>query len=323
MEEKPRKHRISFLRIWSLIDLIFLPLGLIMFFDPSARPADYLYYALAVIPAAALFGLPFWLAYPYGVLPEGLLVRPTAFKSVLVPWGEIGKPKPRRFLFLRFVTINRGSLPSLLLFLDVADKSGLMEDVRRCAPPENPLRVYLETGELVENRPAPAPAPSEGGPAQPEQVPARPGDKPTPKTALDSSVRNGANWFFWIAALSALNTASFLLGFNWTFIVGLAATQIVDGLSIGFSSAVGGSLATVFTVISVFTDLFIAGLFVLFGVFARKGHGWSFLTGMILYALDTIIPPLFGDYLSLAFHLVALFFILTGYVACRKLKAAS
>jgi hypothetical protein len=34
------------------------------------------------------------------------------------------------------------------------------------------------------------------------------------------------------------------------------------------------------------SDVVVAGVFVLFGVFATKKHLWAFIVGMILYALD-------------------------------------
>jgi hypothetical protein len=59
----------------------------------------------------------------------------------------------------------------------------------------------------------------------------------------------------------------------------------------------------------------------MFGVFANKLHTWAFLVGMILYALDGLIFLLVGDWLSVGFHVFALFCIFGGFSATRRLKA--
>ena len=51
----------------------------------------------------------------------------------------------------------------------------------------------------------------------------------------------------------------------------------------------------------------IAGLFLLFWNFARKGEKWAFLAGMALYAIDGMILIPFKDFLGVAFHAYALF----------------
>lgn len=120
-------------------------------------------------------------------------------------------------------------------------------------------------------------------------------------------MQSGASWFFWIAALSIVN--SFATGVQ--FVVGLGITQIIDGLaqSEGGIGAVGGLVL----------DVFVAGIFALFGVFARKGNTACFVLGMFIYFLDGLIFAYYQVWISVAFHGLALYFIFTGFTAQRKL----
>ena len=133
---------------------------------------------------------------------------------------------------------------------------------------------------------------------------------------LHQRFRSGASWFYWIAGLSIINSAMALSGTGWGFIVGLGITQIIDAFAKGFGSSTGMAIAIVL-------DALVAGLFILFGVFAGKGHTWSFLVGMILYALDGAIFLLGPDWLALGFHVFVLFCIFSGFKACQQLRASS
>lgn len=137
----------------------------------------------------------------------------------------------------------------------------------------------------------------------------------------DTSARmkGGAHWFFWIAALSLINSLIMLFGGNWSFFAGLAVTQIVDAIVLQVS---GGGDVSFILIVAFIIDLLIAGIFVLCGYFAGKLHIWAFVIGMILYALDGVIMLLLGAYLPAAFHAFALFMMFKGLSAARELKAA-
>ncbi len=77
-------------------------------------------------------------------------------------------------------------------------------------------------------------------------------------------------------------------------------------------------------------DAMVWGVFALFGFFAGKGHSWSFIVGMIFYAMDGLL--ILGlslkagvnlPILSLGFHAYVLFILFTGLKACMDLKAAA
>ena len=130
-------------------------------------------------------------------------------------------------------------------------------------------------------------------------------------------MKNGANWFFWIAALSMINSTIFIFGGNWSFFAGLAVTQVADALVV----AVSGEGFSIAKVIALTMDVVIAGIFVMCGVFAGRLQTWAFIVGMVLYALDGVLALILGAYLSAGFHAFALFMIYKGFAAARHLNA--
>lgn len=146
-------------------------------------------------------------------------------------------------------------------------------------------------------------------------------DPAAEKLKLVNQHRGGANWFFWIAGLSLVNSIVILVGGGWSFVVGLGITQVFDAVAAaaveeGMAGASGTVLGIVFLL-----DLAVAGVFVLFGVLARKGYVWAFVVGMVLYGLDGLLFLLVQDWLSIAFHAFALVGLFGGLSAWKKLQA--
>jgi hypothetical protein len=128
---------------------------------------------------------------------------------------------------------------------------------------------------------------------------------------LKNKIGSGGNWFYWIAALSLINSIIVLVGGNLNFIIGLGATQFIDA----FGQYYGGF----FPLIAFVLDVLIAGVFVLFGFFSGKGSKWAFVVGMVVYALDGLVFLIVDDLLSMGFHLLALYFIFGGLKAALDL----
>lgn len=133
---------------------------------------------------------------------------------------------------------------------------------------------------------------------------------------LENRVRSGANWFIWIAALSIINSVIILFSGKWSFLAGLGITQVIDGLAYNLSGELGGAV----TVVAMGLNLLVAGAFVVLGLQARKRQNWAFITGMVIYALDGTIFLLVQGWLSIAFHLFALYQIYQGLRANNQLK---
>jgi hypothetical protein len=68
-------------------------------------------------------------------------------------------------------------------------------------------------------------------------------------------------------------------------------------------------------------DILAAGLFVLFGYFATRGHLWAFIAGMALFALDGVIFLIARDWLGVGFHVFVLYCLFRGFTACQRLHA--
>jgi hypothetical protein len=134
---------------------------------------------------------------------------------------------------------------------------------------------------------------------------------------VEGQFKAGANWFFWIAGLSMVNSVIFLSGSEGGgFVVGLGITQLFDAIGAEISSETGNIGTIITTVLSVI----VAGFFVLFGIFARKRFAWAFIVGMVLYALDGLLFLMVQDLFSMGFHALALYFIFGGLKAMGKLN---
>ena len=148
-------------------------------------------------------------------------------------------------------------------------------------------------------------------PAAPTALAARPavmGGDP----ALERRVRLGARWFLWIAALSLVNTFMAASGKGFVFLIGLGVTQVIDGMTANMGS--NAMTGVVFNVI-------VAGIFALFGVFAWRRQSWSFIAGMIFYALDALIFLKAASWIGLGFHVFVLYWLFMGLKANNQLKA--
>jgi hypothetical protein len=125
-------------------------------------------------------------------------------------------------------------------------------------------------------------------------------------------IMGGASWFWWIAALSLVNSIMIHSGSDTNFVIGLGFTLLADAM---FKE---------YLIVALVIDVLALGIFVGFGFLSRKGHLWAFITGIVLYSLDAIIYLLFQDWMSVAFHGLALFYMIRGAKTLRvALKAAA
>ncbi|MBL0312171.1 MAG: hypothetical protein IPP78_05530 [Holophagaceae bacterium] len=130
----------------------------------------------------------------------------------------------------------------------------------------------------------------------------------------------GAGWFYWIAGLSLITSVVSLSGGTWSFLAGLGVTQLFDGFAIGLTkSGIGDWIK----VLGFFLDVLAAAVFVVIGYFAKKGSRATYITGMVLYGIDSAILLLFQEWIGLAFHAFALFQIWNGLAALGWLNASS
>ena len=131
------------------------------------------------------------------------------------------------------------------------------------------------------------------------------------RMAVEQRLKGAASWFYWIAALSLINSVIVMAGGNWHFIIGMGVTTVVDAVA---KEAGGIGLAAGLVV-----NVFVAAVCAAFGVLGNRRQGWALWVGMVLYTFDGLLLLLFQDWLSVAFHAYALFRIYQGLGAIKEL----
>jgi len=120
----------------------------------------------------------------------------------------------------------------------------------------------------------------------------------------------GYSWFLWIAILSIINSIDFAIHNKLFFICGLGIVQVVDEI---MNMAKGH-----FVIIGLIINLLLPSVFIVFWYYAKKKQQWAFLTGIIVYGLDTIIFIINRDWWSVGFHVFVLALISGGYESLKK-----
>jgi hypothetical protein len=123
--------------------------------------------------------------------------------------------------------------------------------------------------------------------------------------------QSGARWFWWIAGLSAVNVACDLAHANVNFVLGLAFTLIAHGM---FAANIGAAL--------VVDALFIGGFWFI-GMQAQKGRAWAFALGAVVYVIDGLIYLKYQDWMPVAFHALALFYIGKAFMSLQEARKAT
>jgi hypothetical protein len=138
------------------------------------------------------------------------------------------------------------------------------------------------------------------------------------RTRGEMLVQRSAGWFLFVALISLINSILYFLDFHVEFLVrlwgglGLAVTEVVPVLA-RRSGGVIPILALIFSVV-------ISALFIVLWKFARKGNLGAFYAGAGLYALDAIWILISRIYVNVAFHAIALFFMLGGVYGISRLQ---
>lgn len=126
------------------------------------------------------------------------------------------------------------------------------------------------------------------------------------------SVLHGADWFFWIAILSVINSLIVYFYHTPNTPIALGITQWLDGTS----SGIAASMTTAELVI----NLLIAGALAMFGYLARRGSDIAFVVGIFAYVLDSFLMIGLRDFFGFGIHLIGLFFLVKGLLASRHIR---
>ena len=159
----------------------------------------------------------------------------------------------------------------------------------------------------------------------PSETPATPypSQQPNPQMLIMAQLArrasSGATNFYWIAALSVINSIVSVFGGGMYFVVGLAMSLLVDGFFLGMAEAFPSSKLIV-QLIGLAISVVLSAFFAMFGYFAVKGKRWAFITGIIFYALDTLLMLVFQEWLGLLFHAFFLWGLVNGLRALNQLQ---
>ena len=130
--------------------------------------------------------------------------------------------------------------------------------------------------------------------------------------------KNGAGWFYWVAALSLINSVIMLSGGDFGFALGLGVTLFADALAVNVP-AEGNKLMPI--VIAAVFDAVVLGMVALCGWLSQKRILPIFALGMFLYFLDGLIFVFLAfDIVSIGIHAFALFSMWNGFLAYRQLN---
>lgn len=201
--------------------------------------------------------------------------------------------------------------------------------IRLAALPEGTLE-YLDTGSSADGQPAVMDAPA---PALAASLLSAAADRNSNEMqedhtsdvaaygaqadALRERAASGANWFYWIAGLSLVNIVTGTLGSDWGFAIGLGISQVLSGIANELRGA-GTSFGTVGLLYS--ASLAVAAFFAACGWFSRRPSIITYAVGMTVFAADSLIFLLAADWIGVAFHVLALFFLWSGFSAARQLR---
>ncbi|APV49252.1 hypothetical protein BWI17_05880 [Betaproteobacteria bacterium GR16-43] len=267
------------------------------------HPAFYLMRSDEVVQAS----------YPALALPELLAKQARLLEFVS---ERTGKPADTGFTLERYVGLERERFADVKA--RVAKTSGwdfvrewdkFVEDPKSSwAPGESLLRALPARGWDVADTLA------AGGAAETAEAPVDP--------ALRERARSGAHWFYWVSALSLVNAVSSAMGSTWGFIIGLGATQVVSAAALA-AAGDGAETVRLLAWVGLAINIVVIAVFTLIGWLATRPSVIAFGIGIALFALDTLIFLLAGDWVGLAFHALALYFMGTGMQAARAMRRAA
>ncbi|MFB3883326.1 MAG: hypothetical protein ACE149_18825 [Armatimonadota bacterium] len=150
-----------------------------------------------------------------------------------------------------------------------------------------------------------------------------------PPDEVVKRAQKASGWFAAIAIFSCINSLLVLFKAKVSFVIGLGATQVVDALIMAIRDNSAGAAQAVLTLVALAINLAIIGVIVLIWWLSKRGSAAAYLTGMVLYLLDTLIFLLVGDWVGVGFHVFFLAMLWGGYgfvrawARAQRLLAAS
>jgi len=129
------------------------------------------------------------------------------------------------------------------------------------------------------------------------------------ETRQNNIIKNSSSWFLWIAILSSCNIIAFIFHQNLHFIAGLGINYAILGIMDGIRRASGINLMP----LGFFLTFVFSGLFLWIWTKSKKENQKIFLTGLIIYGIDTILFIYSKEWFSVAFHIFVFWLLFVGY----------
>lgn len=135
---------------------------------------------------------------------------------------------------------------------------------------------------------------------------------------IDEDVRKAANWFYWKAGLTVVNSILAIAGVYWQFFLGLTLPQLFHGIVVGISQLSPDANLKPFQGIVFVISLIGSGLVGFFGYQAKQGKKWAFILGIIIFAFDGLLYLLTLSIFGIVIHVYAIYSLNKAYSNCRK-----
>ncbi|MDR1679939.1 MAG: hypothetical protein LBR81_09235 [Prevotellaceae bacterium] len=153
-------------------------------------------------------------------------------------------------------------------------------------------------------------------------------DKINEQIKQKNIIQGGASWFLWIGILSILTTINISmydqnLGGIIRFPVGLGINEGILGFVFSFRKTTGINLTALGFILTLLLPIFFFWIWTK----SRKGNRKVYLTGIIVYGIDTLLFGLiyffgFKDWAGIVFHLFVLWMLCAGYTTLLENKKA-
>jgi hypothetical protein len=127
-----------------------------------------------------------------------------------------------------------------------------------------------------------------------------------PETKVAPRVREAAHWFFWVVAVSAMDSLFVILGSQIHRFTNFGVAALLD------------SFAGVSPIAHVMANGWLGTLLMFLGFSALEGNRTAFAIGLSLYACDMALLVVAHDFFSIPFHAFVLYQFYLGFAALGR-----
>ena len=130
------------------------------------------------------------------------------------------------------------------------------------------------------------------------------------KPSFLTRISTGPACFYWIAALTVLNSILVISGRSLRFAIGLGITAAID--------VKAKELGTTGLILDLLISGTVAAIFAVLGSLAGRKIRWAFLAGITLYGVEGLMCFAASDILGAALHAYTIFAISRAMIAPKQ-----